>query len=124
MSPWSARLRLAVFATVMVLVMFAFVFPARAWLDQRREVQRVRRDVTDLEEQNRRLQREANRLETPAEIERLARERFNMVLPGEQAYSVVPAAPTAPVSPSTPSSTAASSTAVSPTTTTAAPSSP
>ena len=42
-----------------------------------------------LEAQNEELAREAQRLQTPSEIERLAREQFNMVLPGEQAYNVV-----------------------------------
>jgi cell division protein FtsB len=90
---WSVRLRLAVGATVVVLVLFAFVYPARAWLDQRGQVQRVRHELDTLERQNEILQREANRLQTPAEIERLARARFHMIRPGEQAYDVVPSAP-------------------------------
>ena len=39
------------------------------------------------------LAREARRLQTPAEIERLARVQFNMVFPGEQAYNVISPAP-------------------------------
>ena len=42
-----------------------------------------------LKAQNEVLAREAKQLQTPSEIERLAREQFNMVLPGEQAYNVV-----------------------------------
>ena len=38
------------------------------------------------------LGEEARQLQTPSEIERLARAQFNMVLPGEQAYNVVPPA--------------------------------
>ena len=38
-------------------------------------------------------------LQTPSEIERLARTQFNMVLPGEQAYNVVP--PATPVTATT-----------------------
>ena len=35
------------------------------------------------------IAQQAQRLQTPAEIERLAREQFNMVLPNEQAYTVL-----------------------------------
>ena len=103
MNPWSVRLRIAAFATLFVFVLFAFVYPARAWLAQRHQVNQVRRDLAVLDQQNAELQREANRLQTPAEIERLARLRFHMVKPGEQAYTVVPEGPaTATTTPSTP----------------------
>jgi cell division protein FtsB len=98
---WSVRLRLAMGATLVVLVLFAFVYPARAWLDQRSQVNGVRHDLSVLERQNELLQQEADRLQTPAEIERLARERFNMVRPGEHAYVVVPAGPPASVTTTT-----------------------
>ena len=42
-----------------------------------------------LEAQNEVLARQASRLKTRSEIERLARQQFNMVMPGEQAYNVV-----------------------------------
>lgn len=85
------RVRLAAFATLVVLVLFTLVYPARAYLSQRGAVDRARRDLSVLDTQNRKLQRDASRLLTPGEIERLARARFNMVRPGEEAYSVVPA---------------------------------
>ena len=53
--------------------------------------------VEVLKAQNKVLGDEARQLQTPSEIERLARMQFNMVLPGEQAYNVVPPAkPSAP----------------------------
>jgi cell division protein FtsB len=67
------------------------VFPTRSYLAQRNAVNDARNDVQVLQEQNRRLQEEADRLETPEEIERLAREEFQMVYPGERAYAVLPA---------------------------------
>ena len=90
MSAWSVRLRVAIGATMVVLILFAFVFPFRAWLSQQHDVDRVRQQLSKLEAQNRSLQREANLLQTPAEIDRLARSRFHMVRPGEDAYAVVP----------------------------------
>ncbi len=86
----SVRLRVAIAATIAVLVLFAFVFPFRAWLVQRREVERARQQLSTLDAQNRYLQQESNLLQTPAEIDRLARARFHMVRPGEDAYAVVP----------------------------------
>jgi cell division protein FtsB len=84
------RLRVAIGATMVVLILFAFVFPFRAWLAQQHEVDRVRQHLSMLDAQNRSLQREATLLQTPAEIDRLARSRFHMVRPGEDAYAVVP----------------------------------
>jgi cell division protein FtsB len=77
-------------------MMFLFVFPTRSYLAQKRQVGRAAHAAKVLEAQNEVLARQAKRLKTPSEIERLAREQFNMVLPGEQAYNVVetPASPT------------------------------
>ena len=70
-------------------MMFLFVFPTRSYLAQQRQVGRARHAVEVLKAQNEELERQANRLKTPSEIERLAREQFNMVRPGEEAYNVV-----------------------------------
>jgi cell division protein FtsL len=82
--------RISVASLVFVAMMFLFVFPTRSYLAQQRQVQTARHSVEVLRAQNAQLAREAKRLQTPAEIERLARSQFNMVFPGEQAYNVVP----------------------------------
>ena len=87
--------RITVASLVFVAMMFLFVFPTRAYLGQRRQVNAARHAYEDLRAQNDQLGREAQRLQTDAEIERLARSQFNMVFPGEQAYNVVPLAGTA-----------------------------
>jgi cell division protein FtsB len=74
--------------------MFLFVFPTRSYLAQQRQVGSARKAVAALKLQNEQLARQAKRLQTPSEIERLAREQFNMVLPGEQAYTVLASDPT------------------------------
>jgi cell division protein FtsB len=66
------------------------VFPTRSYLAQQRQVRDARHSVQVLREQNAKLAREAQRLQTDREIENLARSQFNMVLPGEEAYNVVP----------------------------------
>jgi cell division protein FtsB len=73
-----------------LLVLFAgavfAVSPARAYLDQREERERLAEQVALLEEQNARLQQRLDQLNQPAELERLARECLGMVRPGEIAF--------------------------------------
>jgi cell division protein FtsL len=82
--------RISVASLVFVAMMFLFVFPTRSYLAQQGQVRTARHAVAVLRAQNEQLAREAKRLQTPAEIERLARSQFNMACPGEQAYNVVP----------------------------------
>jgi len=86
---WGPRTRVAVASLALVAMMFLFVFPTRSYLAQKRQIGKAAHAVKVLEAQNEVLARQANRLKTKSEIERLAREQFNMVLPGEQAYNLV-----------------------------------
>jgi cell division protein FtsB len=85
-----ARARLALGALALVAILFVFVFPTRSYLAQRRQVSAAQHDVQVLREQNDKLAAEASELQTPAAIERMAREQFHRVFPGEQVYDVVP----------------------------------
>ncbi len=67
------------------------MFPTRSYLSQRRQVSAAAHDVAVLREQNKKLQVAAERLQSPEETTRIAREQFNMVFPGEQVYKVLPA---------------------------------
>jgi cell division protein FtsB len=93
---WAPRTRIAVASLALIAILFLFVFPTRSYLAQKHQVSNAAHAVAVLKAQNAVLAREAKRLQTPSEIERLARQEFNMVLPGEQAYNVVntPAATT------------------------------
>ncbi len=64
------------------------------YLAQRRQVSTAQHDVDVLREQNDELQAKAAELEKPAEIERMGREQFHLVFPGETAYIVSPGEPT------------------------------
>ena len=77
--------------TGLVLVLALGVFPTRSWLDQRRDVSAAEQRLAVLREQNEELQSRLEQLSTPEEVERLAREQYNLVRPGEEAYSVLPA---------------------------------
>ena len=66
------------------------VFPTRSFLDQRATTNQTEHRLAVLQQQNRDLAAQMQALNTPAEIERLAREQYNLVRPGEEAYSVLP----------------------------------
>lgn len=90
---WSraAVLRLAVASLVLIGALFLFVFPTSAVLHQRGQLKEAEQRLSVLKDQSERLDQQNRRVQSDHEIERLARDRFNMVLPGEQAWAVVPA---------------------------------
>ena len=65
------------------------MFPTRSYLGQQRQVRTDRHSVAILQAQNKDMAREVAELQTKSEIERMARVQLNMVLPGEQPYSVI-----------------------------------
>jgi cell division protein FtsB len=77
--------------TGLVLVLALGVFPTRSWLDQRHQVSAAQQRLDVLRQQNDELQAQLDELSTPEEVERLAREQYNLVRPGEEAYSLLPA---------------------------------
>jgi cell division protein FtsB len=84
---------------VVVGVLFVGVFPTRAILDQRAELDRAEARLAAIDEQNAELEARVEALGTDAEIERLAREQYNLVFPGQEAYAILPAPPSPPVVP-------------------------
>lgn len=79
-------------------------FPARAYLDQRRLRHTLAAQVAELDAGNAEVEARIAQLGTDREIERLARERYFLVRPGEEAYSILPdgATPPAPEAPAPP----------------------
>lgn len=73
-------------------VLLVLVLPTRAWLDQRAEITESERKLAVLDDANAKLEARVASLQTPADIERVAREQYNLVKPGEKVYSVLPAA--------------------------------
>ena len=67
------------------------VFPARTYLDQRHDLASADERVKILSRENKELSERVGRLHTDAEIERLAREQYDLVKPGEEAYAILPA---------------------------------
>ena len=67
------------------------VFPTRTFLDQRADTAEAEQRLEVLRDQNAAYEDRIERLQTPEEIERIAREQYNLVFPGEEAYAVLPA---------------------------------
>ena len=78
---------------IVLLVALAFtvsgVFPLRQILAQERAVGLEEAKLAAIQAENERLTQEIVGLQTPEEIERIAREQFGLVRPGEVAYVVV-----------------------------------
>ena len=65
-------------------------FPLRTLLDQRSDIAASEAELEALDAQVEQLETRVAALDTPEEIERIARRRFNMVRPGEEPYGVLP----------------------------------
>ena len=77
-------------ALATVAILFVAVFPARTYLDQRRQRQEVQAQIKATDSRNGALESRIRTLHTDAEVERLAREQYNLVRPGEEAYAILP----------------------------------
>jgi cell division protein FtsB len=80
---------LAIAALVVVVVSAAGIFPFRQLIAERRSVAQAQETLLALRAENERLAGEVAILETDDEVERLAREQFGLVRPGEAAFVVV-----------------------------------
>ena len=65
------------------------VFPFRQLIDQRGAVEESREQLAALEDENRKLEEDITALGTDAEIERVARDQYGLVRPGETGYVIV-----------------------------------
>jgi cell division protein FtsB len=95
----SSKARIAVASVVFVGFVFGAVFPTRTYLAQRREIAAATERLALFEAQNGRLETAVERLQRDDEIERLARSRYNLVRPGEEAYAILPVPAPPPVVP-------------------------
>ena len=86
----------------MLLVGFvvAFVYPTRTYVRQRTELSAAETRLDVLERETRVLEAASKRLESDAEIERVAREQYGLIRPNETPYVLVPETvpPTTPTS--------------------------
>ena len=93
---------LAAGAFLLLVVLVVGVFPTRAYLAQRQRRRGVATELQHLTAQNKALDERVRLLHSDAEIERLAREQYNLVKPGEEAYAILPSKAAAAPAPAPP----------------------
>ncbi len=72
-----------------VLVGLAIV-PVRTWLAQQRKMDEARVELARIEAEVADLETQLDRLQTDDEVERRARQDFDLVFPGEESYRILP----------------------------------
>ncbi len=68
------------------------ILPARTWMDQRAQRRAVEEQLQTTNAEVEQLSAVLALLRTDAEIERRARENFDLVFPGEESYRILPKA--------------------------------
>jgi cell division protein FtsL len=81
--------RAAVLAVVICAIALSLAYPVREYIAQRRQIDQLQVQRQALLARLRALTAEQQRLNDPAYIERLARDRLHMCLPSETCYVVV-----------------------------------
>jgi len=95
-----AAVKVAVAFAVIMGAAYLFVFPMRTYLGQKEAIASERQTVAVLARENAALSAEKAALGTKATIEQIAREEYGLVMPGQQAFMVLPSpAKTVPVRP-------------------------
>ena len=93
---WGKPLLLAAAAVATIALLAVSVFPTRTWLDQREAIGTTTAELDQLRAERAALEARVDLLDSDAEIESIARSQYGLVLPGEEAYAVLPA-PEAPI---------------------------
>jgi cell division protein FtsB len=75
-----------------VLVGLAVV-PVRTWLSQKEKTRQAEAEISRIDQDIASLERQLDELQTDAEIERRARQDFDLVYPGEESYRILPSEP-------------------------------
>ena len=83
---------LAVLSLTAIVVAGLAVVPIQAYLTQRREMAQAEHELRRLETEVAELDAELSRLRTDEAVERIAREHYDLVFPGEESYRILPAA--------------------------------
>ncbi len=90
-SPREAFSTLAFCVVCFALVAALAVLPARTWWAQRQTLNAAQEHQSELLNERAQLEAQLNKLETDAEIERLARANYDLVFPGEESFRILPA---------------------------------
>lgn len=84
---FSARL---IILGLVVLVVISFIVPTvNSFMQQRAEISQVQADIAEEQQRQQELYLELNRWEDPQYLTQQARERLNLVMPGERRFYVI-----------------------------------
>ena len=83
-------LAVVIYAAFVGLLLASYVTPLQEVVQSRAEIPALEERLHEAEVHNTAQQRLIRELNTPAGIERAARERYGMILPGETVYIIVP----------------------------------
>jgi cell division protein FtsB len=81
-------LLVVLYAAFVGLLLASYVSPLQEILESRAEIPALERKLHEAEVHNAAQERLIKELNTPAGIERAARERYGMILPGEKVYII------------------------------------
>ncbi len=81
--------RAAVLAVVICAIALSLAYPVREYIAQRRQIDTLQAQHAMLAAQLRQLQEQQQRLNDPAYVEQIARDRLHMCLRGETCYVII-----------------------------------
>lgn len=81
----------ALMLVAVVIVAGLALLPVRTWLGQRTSIAEADSELTRTQAEIAELEARLALIQTDAEVERLARENFDLVFPGEESYRILPA---------------------------------
>ncbi len=81
-------LKVILYAAFIGLLLASYVTPLQEILESKNHIAQLNSDLEEVEKDNAAKERLAKELETPAGVERAARERYGMIKPGEKVYIV------------------------------------
>lgn len=76
----------------LVGLLFAFVYPIRTYLAQRGQISSAQAHLNQLQHATSKVEAQSRQLQGDAAVERIARQEYGLVRPGETPYVLVPAA--------------------------------
>ena len=88
---WGRPLLLATAVVATIAALAVWVFPTRTWLDQRAALAEAQTELHELGAQRAALEQRVRELDSDEQIEEIARSQYGLVMPGEEAYAVLPA---------------------------------
>ncbi len=86
----NSALTLTVFSLGVAIIAGLAVLPARTWMSQRDATETTRLELEQLEATVAELDAQLQLLRTDGEVERQARENYDLVYPGEESYRILP----------------------------------